>query len=124
MSFSMESIPKVLGLSSSDPAGFHLYLLAAAVLFVLGLTACMARRNAIGILIGIELILNAAILNFMAFWRFRGGLDADPAMSGPMFGVFAIVLAACEAAVALAILLNLYFNFGSVEVDKIRRMKH
>ena len=119
-----ESIAKTMGVIATHPTGLPVYLIVAAILFVLGLMACMLRRNAIGILIGIELILNAAILNFMAFWRFRGGLDADPAMSGPMFGLFAIVLAACEAAVALAILLNLYFNFGSVEVDKIRRMKH
>ena len=112
-----------LGLTSGSPAGLHLYLLVAAFLFALGVAACMLRRNAIGILIGIELILNAAILNFMAFWRFRGGLDADPTMSGPMFGIFTIVLAACEAAIALAILLNLYFNFGSVEVDRVHQMK-
>ena len=113
----------MLGLSSDAPVGLHLYLLAAAVLFVLGLVACMARRNAIGILIGIELILNAAILNFMAFWHFRGGQAVDPSMSGPLFGIFAIVLAACEAAVALAILLNLYFNFGTVEVDSVHQMQ-
>jgi NADH-quinone oxidoreductase subunit K len=112
-----------LGLNSAQPAGLHVYLFAAACLFVLGLIACMARRNAIGILIGIELILNAAILNFMAFWHFRGGQSADPAMSGPMFGIFIIILAACEAAIALAILLNLYFNFGSVEVDSAHEMK-
>ncbi len=114
---------KSLGVYSAQPVDLHVYLFVAAVLFVLGLAACMARRNAIGILIGIELILNAAILNFMAFWHFRGGLDADPAMAGPVFGVFVIILAACEAAVALAILLNLYFNFGSVEVDSMRQMK-
>jgi len=119
-----ESLLRLLGLSSMYPGGLHLYLLVAAVLFVLGLSACMTRRNAIGILIGIELILNAAILNFMAFWRYRGGLQTDPAMSGPIFGVFVIILAACEAAIALAILLNLYFNFGSVEVDKVHQMKH
>jgi len=119
-----ESLAQTMGFAATHPVGLPIYLIVAAILFVLGLMACMLRRNAIGILIGIELILNAAILNFMAFWRFRGGLDTDPAMSGPMFGVFAIVLAACEAAIALAILLNLYFNFGSVEVDKIRRMKH
>lgn len=116
-------LTEALGLSSSHPAGLPAYLLAAAVLFVLGLTACTARRNAIAILIGIELILNAAVLNFMAFWHFRGGLESDPTMSGPMMGIFIIVLAACEAAIALAILLNLYFNLGSVEVDSARRMK-
>jgi len=118
------TLGEITGFVSTYPTGLPIYLIVAAMLFVLGIMACMLRRNAIGILIGIELILNAAILNFMAFWRFRGGLDTDPTMSGPMFGVFAIVLAACEAAVALAILLNLYFNFGSVEVDKIHQMKH
>jgi len=113
----------MLGVSAATPVSLQLYLFVAAVLFVLGLVACMARRNAIGILIGIELILNAAVLNFMAFWHFRGGLERDPSMSGPFFGIFIIILAACEAAIALAILLNLYFNFGSVEVDAIKNMK-
>ena len=117
------SIPKILGLSSASPVDLHMYLFVAAMLFVLGLTACMVRRNAIGILIGIELILNAAILNFMAFWHFRGGLETDPSMAGPMIGIFIIILAACEAAIALAILLNLYFNFGSVDVDKMHQME-
>jgi len=88
---------QTLGLTSGHPVGLRIYLLAAAVLFVLGLVACMARRNAIGILIGIELILNAAILNFMAFWHYGGGLEADPSLSGPMMGIFIIILAACEA---------------------------
>jgi NADH-quinone oxidoreductase subunit K len=48
---------------------------------------------------------------------------ADPSMGGPLFGIFAIVLAACEAAVALAILLNLYFNFGTVEVDSVHQLQ-
>jgi len=111
------------GFSSTQPVGLLWYLTVAAILFVLGLTACMARRNAIGILIGLELILNAAILNFMAFWHFGQSTTNDTSMAGPMMGIFIIVLAACEAAVALAILLNLYFNFGSVEVDKANRMR-
>ena len=112
-----------LNFLSAHPAGIQLYLLAAAVLFCLGLVACMTRRNAIGVLIGIELLLNAAILNFMTFWHFRGGLDADPTLAGPVMGIFIILLAACEAAIALAILINLYYNFGSVEVDKPQQMK-
>ena len=105
-------------------ASLEAYLLVSALLFVFGLIACMARRNAIGILIGIELILNAAILNFMAFWRFSGSPEKGPdAFGGPMFGIFIIILAACEAAVALAVLLSLYFNFGTVEVDSIHQMK-
>lgn len=115
---------QLLDIASQNPVGLEAYLLVAALLFVLGLLACMTRRNAIGILIGIELILNAAILNFMAFWRFGGNaLSGDGALGGPLMAVFVIVLAACEAAIALAILLNLYFNFGSVEVDMVREMK-
>lgn len=116
-------MPETASIFSAHPAGIHLYLLAAAALFCLGLTACMVRRNAIGILIGIELLLNATILNFMTFWHFRGGLAADGALSGPVMGIFIIILAACEAAIALAILINLYFNFGSVEVDRAQHMK-
>lgn len=112
------------GLSAAMPVGLHAYLLVAAILFALGLVACMARRNAIGILIGIELIINAAIINFMAFWRFGGGvMDGEGGLVGPLFGVFLILLAACEAAVALAILLSLYFNFGTIEVDSIHQMQ-
>lgn len=119
-----QSLIETLGLTTAQPTGLEVYLVASAILFVLGVMACLMRRNAIGILIGIELILNAGILNFMAFWHFRGGLDTDAALAGPMLGVFMIILAACEAAIALAILLNLYFNVGSVEVDKAHQMKH
>lgn len=114
----------ILGLTTDQPAGLQAYLLVAAVLFVFGLIACMSRRNAIGILIGIEMIINAGILNFMAFWRFGGNpIVGESAMAGPVAGVFLIILAACEAAIALAILLNLYFNFGTIEVDSIRKLK-
>ena len=108
----------------SAPIGLEAYLIVAALLFVRGIIACVSCRNAIGILIGIELILNAAVLNFMAFWRFSGiPIAGDGAPQGPMMAVIIILLAACEAAVALAILLNLYFNFRTVEVDLVREMK-
>ena len=114
----------ILGLTSTAPAGLGAYLVIGAALFCLGLAACMARRNAIGVLIGIELILNSAILNFMAFWRFGGmALSGEGAAAGPIMGLFVIVLAACEAAIALAVLLNLYFNFGTIEVDLVHEMK-
>ena len=113
-----------MGMGGGEPVGLQAYLLVAALLFVFGLVACMARRNAIGILIGVELIVNAAILNFMAFWRFGGNLaEGAGALAGPMAGVFLILLAACEAAVALAVLLSLYFNFGTIEVDSIHQMQ-
>lgn len=116
----MQEVIAQFGLSGTAPVGLAPYLIVAAVLLVLGLVACMARRNAVGILIGVELIMNAAILNFMAFWRF-GAVNVG--IEGPAMGVFLIVLAACEAAVALAVLLNLYFNFGTIQVDWIKNLK-
>lgn len=105
------------------PVILEAYLIVAALLFCLGLVACTARRNAIGILIGIELILNAANLNLLAFWRFGGGVASGPgAYDGPIFAVFVIILAACEAAVALGIVINLFYNFGTVEVDSADSM--
>ena len=107
------------------PVGLESYLVVAAILFCLGLVACMARRNAIGILIGIELILNAVNLNLLAFWRFSGGATTGPnAFDGPTFAIFVIILAACEAAVALGIVINLFYNFATVEVDSINKMRN
>lgn len=108
------------------PIGLTSYLLISAVLFSLGITACLYRRNAIGILIGIELLLNAAILNFMAFSRFVGisTIEGQQDISGLLFGVFIIVLAACEAAIALAVLLNMYFNFSTIGVDRLNQLKN
>ena len=81
------------------------YLYISAVLFSLGTFAVMTRRNGIAVLMGVELILNAANLNFVAFSRF-GGMNMD----GHIFSLFVIVLAAAEAAVALAIVINIYNN--------------
>ena len=88
------------------------YLVIAAVLFSMGLYGVITRKNAIAILMGIELILNSANINFIAFNRF-GGLDS---LDGHIFAIFVIVLAAAEAAVALAIVINLFKNIGSVDV--------
>jgi NADH-quinone oxidoreductase subunit K len=93
------------------------YLVAAVFLFAMGVIACVARRNAIGILIGIELIPNAVNVNLVAFSRYWGNLD------GQVFAVFVIILAACEAAVALAIIINLFHGYGTVEVDYASQMK-
>lgn len=106
-----------------EPISLEAYLIVAAILFCLGLVACMARRNAIGILIGIELVINAVNLNLLAFWRFHGSVATGPgAYDGPIFAVFVIILAACEAAIALGIVINLFYNYGTVEVDTINRM--
>jgi len=94
------------------------YLLVGALLFCLGIVCCLARRTAIGILIGIELILNAANLNFIAFDRFgTGGFD------GQVFAIFVIILAACEAAIALAIFIAIFRSFGAVDADVADRLK-
>jgi len=97
--------------------GLSHYLIVAAFLFSMGVIACIARRSAIGILIGIELILNSANVNLVAFSRYLGTLD------GQVFAIFVIILAACEAAVALAIIINLFYGFGTVEVDYASKMK-
>ena len=117
-------ITSLLNFGSAQPVGLEAYLIVAALLFVFGIVAALSRSNAVGILIGIELILNAVILNFMAFWRFQGNLVTGAgAVAGPLCAVFIIILAACEAAIALAILLNLYFNVGTVEVDLVHELK-
>lgn len=93
------------------------YLVLGAVLFCLGLVSVLARRNIIGMLIGIELMLNAANINFVAAARYHGG-----ALDGQVAALFVILLAACEAAIALAILINLFRLFGSVDPDRARNL--
>jgi NADH:ubiquinone oxidoreductase subunit K len=108
----------------TQPIGLSHYLVVGAVLFISGV-ACMAtKRNLIGILMGIELILNGANVNFVAFGSSylnkRGeGLGLD----GHVFALFVIVLAAAEAAVALAIALNYYHTHATVDVDKADELK-
>lgn len=100
------------------------YLAVAAVLFCAGLYTVMTRRNAVSVLMGVELVLNAANLNFVAFSRYtHTGGPGDAGMDGNLFVVFTIVLAAAEAAVALAIILGIYQNFGSTDVDETQLMK-
>ena len=95
------------------------YLVIAAILFSIGIYGVITRKNAIAILMGIELILNSANINFIAFNRF-GGMDS---LDGHVFSIFVIVLAAAEAAVALAIVINLFKNVGSVDVDNADLLK-
>jgi len=98
--------------------GLEHYLTVAAVLFALGVFAVMTRRNAVALLMGVELILNAANVNLVAFSRYvEGGVN------GQVMVVFVIVLAAAEAAVGLAIVLAMFRNFGTVHVDTVQRLK-
>ncbi|MBT7519152.1 MAG: NADH-quinone oxidoreductase subunit NuoK [Candidatus Marinimicrobia bacterium] len=94
------------------------YLFVASILFSLGVFGVMTRRNGIAILMGVELILNAANINFVAFSRF-GGMNLD----GHIFALLVIVLAAAEAAVALAIIINIYNNLNTINVDEASVLK-
>ena len=107
-----------------SPNELNSYLIIGAVLFSLGLLCVLTRRNAISVLMGVELILNAANVNLVAFnhfsWR---GTTASPQFGGQIFAIFVIVLAAAEAAVALAIFLNFYNNFSTIDVERARNLR-
>lgn len=94
-------------------------LLLASGLFLCGVVCMILKRNLIGILMGVELVLNAAALNFAIFARFNPAFEIE----GQVFALFAIVLAAAEAALALAIVLNFYHRHGTVDVDAGRELK-
>jgi NADH-quinone oxidoreductase subunit K len=98
--------------------GLTHFLLVSGILFSLGVFAILTRRNAIMVLMGIELVLNAANINFLAFSRFTTGT-----LDGHVFAIFVIILAAAEAAIALAIILNIYQNFNSVNIDEINQLR-
>lgn len=93
--------------------GLGHYLVLAAFIFCCGLYVMTIKRNAVGILIGVELILNAANLNLVAFSRYQTG-----AIDGQIVALFVIVLAAAEAAVAIAIFVNYYHNLATIDVDR------
>ncbi len=98
----------------------HQYLILAALLFCIGLAGAISRRNAIVVLIGIELMLNAANLNFIAFWRH----GPNPEMlDGIMFAMFSIGLAAAEAAVGLGLIIAVYRHFQSTNLEELDEMK-
>jgi NADH:ubiquinone oxidoreductase subunit K len=96
------------------------YLLLSALLFSIGLAGALTRRNAILVLIGIELMLNAANLNFIAFWRYGPNPEA---LTGIMFTIFSISIAAAEAAVGLGIILAAYRHTKTTDLDQMSSMK-
>ena len=98
----------------------HYYLILSAMLFSIGMAGALVRRNAILVLVGIELMLNAANLNFIAFWRYGPNPQA---LAGIMFVLFSIGIAAAEAAVGLALIISIYRHYHTVDVDKIDSMK-
>ena len=112
------------------PVGLTHYLVLAALLFAMGVFAVITRRHAIGVLLGIELMLNAANINLVAFARYGGilpGAIARPAgfaaLDGHVFALMVIALAACEAAVGLAIIIRLYQTLATSNPEDVRAMK-
>lgn len=105
------------------------YLLLSALLFAIGLAGALTRRNAILVLIGIELMLNSANLNFIAFWRYgphpqvlTGIAHPDP-LVGIVFVIFSIGVAAAEAAVGLALIISIYRHYHTTNVDEMASLK-
>ena len=98
--------------------GLSHFLAVSLAVFVLGLFCVLTRRNAIGILMGVELILNSANINYVAFARYSsGGYD------GQIFAIFVIMLAAAEAAIGLAIVLGIYQTFHSIDVEATETLR-
>ena len=98
--------------------GLPHYLILGALLFCIGITLVLTRRNLIMVMMGIELILNSANINFIAFSRY-----SVITLDGHLTALFLIILAAAEAAVALAIVLNIYNRFKTIDIDKISLLK-
>ena len=100
--------------------GLTHYLVVATLLFVMGIFVMTTKRNAIGILIGVEMVLNGASINLVALNRYGGlhGPDGQVTMDGQITSLFVIVLAAAEAALAVAICMNFYKNLNTVDVDR------
>ena len=94
------------------------FLIVGLLVFALGLYTVLTRKNAIGILMGVELILNAANINYIAFARY-GGASID----GQVFAIFVIMLAAAEAAIGLAIVLGIYQTFETIDVEATDRLR-
>ncbi|NPV66331.1 MAG: NADH-quinone oxidoreductase subunit NuoK [Anaerolineae bacterium] len=96
-----------------------MFLLVAAALFAIGLFGVLSRRNAVAILMGVELMLNAVNINLIAFWRYR----TPDTMIGQAFAVFVFVVAAAEAAVGLALIVAIYRRRQSVAVEDVNLLK-
>ena len=109
----------------AEPVGVSHYLLVGAVLFTAGVVCMVIKRNALGVLMGIELVHNGANINFIAFGSpvLRGESTVSIGLDGQAIALFVILLAAAEAAVALAITLNFYNNHATVDVDRAEDLK-
>ena len=95
------------------------YLIVAAALFCIGIYGVLARRNAVGILMGVELMLNAVNINLVAFWRYLNPTD----VAGQAFALFVLVVAAAEAVVGLALIISVYRNRTDIDAENINILK-
>jgi NADH-quinone oxidoreductase subunit K len=95
------------------------YLMLSAFLFAIGLCGALARKNAIIVLMGIEIMFNAGILNFVAFWHYK----YFASLTAQVFAIFAISIAAAESAVGLALVIAVYRHYKSVDLDEMRSLK-
>ena len=108
----------------TQPVGVAHYMAVGAILFVAGVVCMATKRNALGVLMGIELVLNGANINFVAFGsRYLRGAEATLGLDGQLMALFVIVLAAAEAAVALAIALNFYNSHSTIDVDRAQHLE-
>lgn len=108
----------------TEPVGVVHYLMIGAILFVCGAVCMATKRNALGVLMGIELVLNGANVNFVALSSdYLRPEKATLGLDGQLIALFVIVLAAAEAAVALAIVLNFYNNHATVDVDQADELR-
>jgi NADH-quinone oxidoreductase subunit K len=105
--------------ATGDEVGLSHYLVTSAIVFGLGVLIILTRRNAIAVLMGLELLLNAGAINFVAFSKYA----SPDAVDGQVITLFVIVIAAAEAALALAITLNLFNNLNTIEIDEARSLK-
>jgi NADH-quinone oxidoreductase subunit K len=95
------------------------FLIVAAALFCIGIYGVLARRNAVGILMGVELMLNAVNINLVAFWRYLNPTD----VAGQAFALFVLVVAAAEAVVGLALIISVYRNRTDIDAENINLLK-
>lgn len=119
------ALPLLAAAPFTTPVGVAHYLVVGAILFTTGVVCMALKRNALGVLMGIELVLNGANVNFVAFASpyLRGQGAASIGLDGQVIALFVILLAAAEAAVALAITLNFYNNHSTVDVDRADELK-
>ena len=99
------------------------FLVVGAILFLLGIYAILSRKNAIALLMGVELMLNGSALTFVAFNRFIKVADTVLPFDGNVFAVFIIILAAAEAAIALAIVMQVFNRTDDVNLDDLKSLK-